>query len=218
MRRSKQRTNRDALRLNAEQREILFGILLGDAHLETFNHGRTYRLKVEQSKRHAAYVAHLFDRFRPWVATPPKSKIRATLGRAASESHFFQTVSHAAFRFYAHQFYQTGKKCVPKLVHKWLTPRALAFWFMDDGSMKSSQSKGVLFNTQAFDKSDVERLANAMQTNFGLQCTLRRQSEGWQIYVSGDSFETLVELIEPFVIDEMRYKMPLARRTRMPKE
>jgi hypothetical protein len=44
------------LELNELQREVLFGLLLGDACLETQNRGRTYRLKVEQSAQHEAYV------------------------------------------------------------------------------------------------------------------------------------------------------------------
>ena len=39
----------EKMKLSREQREILVGILLGDAHLETQNRGRTYRLKVEHS-------------------------------------------------------------------------------------------------------------------------------------------------------------------------
>lgn len=206
------------LRFSPELREVLVGVLLGDAHLETFNRGRTFRLKIEQSQQHAAYVDHLYEWFRPWTATPPRSKTRSTAGRTPTESRWFQTVGHGSFRFYAHQFYRAGKKVVPKLIHRWLTPRTLAYWFMDDGSMKSGQSKGVLFNTQAFDKPDVERLVTVLQTKLGLAASLRRQGKGWQVYVSGKSYETLRQLIEPFLIPNMRHKLPPTRRTRMPKE
>ena len=36
------------LRLTDVQREIVVGVLLGDAHLETQDRGRSYRLKIEQ--------------------------------------------------------------------------------------------------------------------------------------------------------------------------
>ena len=49
------------LRLSDVQREILVGILLGDACLETQNAGRSYRLKIEQGIAHAAYVQHLYS-------------------------------------------------------------------------------------------------------------------------------------------------------------
>src|SRR5437870_12409395 len=138
------------LELSSVQRETLVGLLLGDACLETQNRGRTYRLKVEQGAHHEAYVRHLYELFRPWVLSPPRSKRCVASNGSETTSWVFQTVSHQAFRFYAHQFYGEVGKQIPKLIHRWLTLRGLAFWFMDDGSMKCSQSRGVIFNSHAF--------------------------------------------------------------------
>jgi hypothetical protein len=200
------------LKLSQEQREVLIGLLLGDAHLETQNQGRTYRLKIEQSLKHQDYVQHLYEIFKPWVLTPPQPKERSCRGHT-SWNCWFQTVSHGAFRFYAHQFYVDGQRRVPRLVHRWLTPRALSYWFMDDGSMKSRQSKGVILNTQSYTLNDVQRLVDVLQKKFGLQAKPRKQKEGFQIYISGKSFETFRELVEPHLIDSMLYKMPKARQT-----
>lgn len=206
------------LKLTDVQREILVGILLGDACLETQDLGRTFRLKIEQSTQHEAYVRHIHEAFDEWVLSPPRAKRCTASNGASSMSWAFQTVSHSAFRFYAHQFYANGRKTVPKLIHRWLTPRGLAHWYMDDGSMKSNQSKGVLFNTHSFCAADVKRLCEVLQAKFAVKTTPRRQSDGTQIYVSGISFETFRALIEPFLITEMRYKVPQLRRTRLPKE
>jgi hypothetical protein len=81
------------LRLTDLQREIVVGVLLGDAHLETQNGGRSYRLKVEQGHRHAEYVRHLYSELREWVLTPPKPKMGKTKG-AITLNLAFQTVSH----------------------------------------------------------------------------------------------------------------------------
>ena len=210
-------------KLSKVQRQVLVGVLLGDAHLETRNGGKTFRLKIEQSVAHAAYVQHLFDLFKDWVLAEPKVGTKQYKDRKSTNSICFQTISHSAFRFFAHQFYAAEKKCVPKLIHRWLTPRSIAYWFMDDGSIKSNQSKGVLFNTQGFDKPDVERLIEVLNSKFELQTSLRKQKDGNQIYVSGNSFETLADLIGEYLITEMRYKLPSPRTTRtgrttMPKE
>ena len=205
------------LKLRAEQREILIGLLLGDAHLETQNQGRTYRLKIEQSEQHRPYLFHLYALFREWILTPPRRRLVKSSGRV-SFNYCVQTVSHGALRFYAQQFYAGRRKIVPKLIHRWLTPRALTYWFMDDGSLKGSQSKGVIFNTQAFEKADVERLINAISENFGLKAKKRKQKEGYQIYISGESFEEFSRLVEPFLLPEMAYKLPVARLTKLPKQ
>lgn len=204
------------LSLAPEQQEILFGLLLGDACLETQNKGQTYRLKIEQSRSHQAYIEHLYGLFADWVLTPPRIRQVVSVGHQ-SENVAFQTISHSAFRFYAHQFYADGKKRVPKLIHRWLTPQGLAYWFMDDGSIKSKQSKAVILNTQGFNRSEVETLTQVLQQLFGLQASVRNQKDGCQIYISGNSYERFAELISPYLIAEMQYKLPLPRRTHLPK-
>ncbi len=204
------------LTLTDEQKDILIGLLLGDACLETHNEGRTYRLKIEQSIAHQAYIEHLHNLFDGWVLTPPRIRQVVSKNRT-SENLAFQTISHSAFRFFAHQFYQDGRKRVPKLIHRWLTPRAIAYWFMDDGSIKSSESKGVIFNTHAFQRADIERLIRVLQS-FDLQASIRNQKEGCQIYIAGSSYERFTALIAPHIISAMGYKIPLPRRTHLPKE
>jgi len=200
------------LKLTSEQREVLVGLMLGDGCLETQNNGRTYRLKIEQSEAHRAYVEHLYQLFRAWVRTPPQIKVVQSRGHV-SRNWWFQTLSHGAFRFYAHQFYQQGRKCVPPLIHRWLTPRSVAYWFMDDGSAKSKQSKGVLFNTQGFSLADVKRLCQVLSDLYDLEVKPRKQREGYQIFVSGESYETFRNLVGPYLIPEMSYKLPPVRRT-----
>ena len=205
------------LKLTSEQRETLVGLLLGDACLETRNGGRTFRLNIEQSARHREYVQHLYELFGPWVLTEPRTRIKRASNGSETASWGFSTVSHGALRFYGQQFYAAGRKQVPRLIHRWLTARGLAYWFMDDGSMKSRQSKGVIFNTQGFEHSGVERLTEVLRTRFELQAWIRQQPDGEQLYVSGRSFERFVELVDPYVTSGMRYKLPQARRTQLPK-
>src|SRR6266566_10060282 len=162
---------KNTLALSSVQREVLVGLLLGDACLETQNRGHTYRLKVEQSARHTADVDDLYALFQEWVRTPPGARSKRASNGAVTTNLAFQTVSHSAFRFYAQQFYADGRKSVPELIYHWLTPRGLSYWFMDDGSLKSSQSKGVILNTQCFERQDVEVLAATLRDLFGLQVT-----------------------------------------------
>lgn len=205
------------LRLSSEQKEVLVGILLGDATLETQNNGRTYRVKIEHSHIQNAYEEHLYSIFKDWVLTPPRLReVKSPSGRVY-RNIVFSTLSHPAFRFYAHQFYRDGKRVVPKLINKWLTPKTLAYWFMDDGSIKSKQSKGVIFNTQGYPRQDVLKLVKALESRFRLEAKPRYQKEGYQIYVSGKSYEIFKSLVSSHLLPEMKYKIPEARRTHLPK-
>lgn len=205
------------LKLSAEQKEILIGILLGDATLQSQNKGRTYRLMIEHSIKQRAYLEHLYHIFGEWVLTPPSLKTVVRFDGKTYTTLVFSTLSTSSLRFYAHQFYKNNHKVVPRLIKRWLTPKALAYWFMDDGSIKSKESKGVIINTQGYLKEEVVKLVEVLRKRFDLQAKLRRQKEGYQIYISGKSYETLQSLILPFILPEMRYKFPEARRTHLSK-
>jgi len=89
---------------------------------------------------------------------------------------------------------------------------------MDDGSIKSKESKGVILNTHSFSLHDVELLCSVSKTQFDLIATPRRQTHKglvyYQIYISGHSFELLSQLILPHLVPEMLYKFPLPRKTK----
>lgn len=203
------------LELLQEQRDVLVGTLLGDGHLETQDHGRTYRLKIEHGLGQRSYVEWLYDVFRPWVLTPPQEKEQPWRDRV-DRKVWFQTVSHPALRFYGQQFYRSRRKVVSKIIHHMLTPLALAVWFMDDGSVKSSHHRALLLNTQAFDRNDLERVRGALRERFSITTTLRRQREGFQIQISSPDVEVFVGIIEPFVLPSLRYKFGRLRNN-MPK-
>lgn len=205
------------LKMSSRQREILIGLLLGDGHLETQNNGRTYRLKIEHSVKQREYVDWLYQEFRDWVLTPPQVKVGLRY-ETAYQKYAFQTLSVPSLRFYAQQFYDKRKKVIPVRIAKWLTPLALAVWYMDDGSIKSNQHTTVLFNTQGFDRSDIVRLQAALLKNFGIQTGIRTQADGLQIYLLSETIPQCKQLIENRIHPSMRYKLPKKWLTSLPKK
>jgi len=208
------------LKLTDLQKEILIGTLLGDGHLETQDNGHTYRLKLDHSIKQRAYVDWLYESFKEWTNTPPKKHSRDVRFRNVTKSYDkygFNTVSHSAFRFYAKQFYSQRKKKAPRLIHRWLTPLALAVWFMDDGSIKSNAHKTVFINTHSFSKDDVKRLRKALWDVYGIQTILRPQGNGNQLYFLSETVEAFLGLIEPHILPSMRYKLPKVWLTQLPK-
>lgn len=197
------------LKLTKKQREILIGLILGDGHLETQNKGRTYRLKVEQSIRHESYINWLYENFREWVLTPPKRKINHNkrFGKDTL-SLYFNTISHASFRFYAQQFYKNKRKVISKQICQWITPLSLAVWFMDDGSVKSKLHRGKIINTQSFTKKEVGLLRLCLEKKFGIKSNLRKQKDkDWQIYLLSETIDKFYQLVKMYILPSMQYKL-----------
>lgn len=206
MRSKELEARKKSLKLSAKQRSILIGTMLGDGHLETQNHGRTYRLKIEHSVNQRFYVDWLYTQFREWVNTSPKIKKKVLSGVAVTNVHF-QTLSVGQFRFYAQQFYENKRKVVPKQIVKWLDPLALAVWFMDDGSLKSKHHKALVLNTQGFSKIDINRLIEALKTRYGIEAAVRRQKDGLQILLSSENADTFSQIIRPNLLTQFEYKL-----------
>ncbi len=209
-------------KITAKQMEILVGTLLGDGHLETQNHGKTYRVKIEHSFAQKEYVDWLYTHFKTWVETAPRMRMRKVKFERQRETEYaqygFQTLCSGSFRFFAHQFYNSGVKVVPKQIRRWLSPLALAVWFMDDGSIKSKTHRTILLNTQGFSIKDMERLQKALQEQWGIHTTLRKQGAGSQIYVGSESIGVFIALIQPHILPSLQYKIPTYWLTHLPKK
>ena len=106
----------------------------------------------------------------------------------------------------------TYKRCkkVPKLIHKWLTPRAIAYWYMDDGAQKwKKKSLGVRFCTDSFILSDIDRLSKVLRDKYSLKISIQKKGDFFRIYVTSHSFVVFKNLIYVFLIPSMMYKFPI---------
>ncbi len=209
------------LRPSAIQRDVLIGTLLGDGHLETMNQGRTYRLKIEHTITQQDYVSWLYQVFHEWVRTAPVVRSREVTFRGRTKSYKrvgFATLSSGSLRFYAGQFYRHAKKIVPPLIHRWLTPRAMAVWYMDDGSIKSNQHRTVLLNTQGFGEQDVKRLQKALERRYGIKASVSADKDGNRLYIRSETVDVFLRTICPYLIPSMAYKIPKVWLTSLPKK
>lgn len=198
----------ESIKLADEQREILVGLMLGDGHLETQNKGRTFRLKVEHAISQQAYVEWLYVKFKNLTVTGPQIK-EQMVKNVMRQKFWFNTLSASTFRFYGQLFYINRKKVIPKTISKLVTPLSLAVWFMDDGSLKSTEHKARILNTHCFSELDLKRLQDMFLKKFHIETTLRKQKEGKQIYIPSGEVEKFITLIEPFIIPSMEYKIKL---------
>ena len=193
--------------LTDRQRQIIVGLMLGDGHLESRNN-RTYRLKVEHSIGQKEYTDWLYAELRDLVITEPQVKDQIVNGKKY-QKYWFNTLSCGSLRFYGQLFYQDKKKLIPKQISKFVSPLSLAIWFMDDGSLKSSQHRARIINTQCFDLAGLERLQEMFRKLFNVHTTLRKQPEGYQMYIPSTEIEKFVEIVRPYIIPTMDYKIKL---------
>jgi hypothetical protein len=189
--------------LTKRQQEIIAGTLLGDGHLETQDGGKTYRLKIEHCDAQREYLEWFYQEFKSW--TPSKPYIKTKNGKVYVG---VRTYSHKAFTSFGKIFYQEGRKVIPKIIEKLLTPLSLAIWFMDDGSLKSVRHRTFVIHTLGYDRSELENVQKILLKKFGLLTSLHSQKgKYWRLYIQSQSAEKFKKLIEQYILPSMRYKL-----------
>lgn len=184
------------LQLSKRQRELIVGLLLGDGHLETQNGGRTYRLKVEHCAAQRDYLVWLAKEFQEWIQADWYEK-----QHGEKVVYGFTTMSHPALRFYAKQFYLNGKKRIPPLIKRLVSPLALAIWFLDDGSAKSSKHKSLVIHSLGYSKADLVLVQEALE-GLGIQSAQHKQRNGsFRLYFPYQSARIIASFVRPILIE-----------------
>ena len=78
---------------------------------------------------------------------------------------------------------------------------------MDDGSR---QGTGLHISVYAFSNDDVDKLMFTLQDKFNLRCSIHyNKDKKPRIYIFKESMPNLINLVKPYFIKEMLYKLGL---------
>jgi hypothetical protein len=177
------------------QRQIIVGSLLGDGAMRCKTNAL---LEVNHSSQQRSYVDWKYGHLAELVRTPPKAR-RSNGARIA---YRFVTRSLPELTPYFRLFYGTGRKRIPELELAELT---LAVWFMDDGCRSRN---AVYLNTQQYDEVSQRTLLRLLCDQWGIEGALNRDKSYYRIRLSVAGTRKLARLIAPYLLPELRYKLP----------
>lgn len=186
-------------------KETLLGTVLGDARLE--RHGRGVRLTLNHSVKQKEYIE--------WKRQELEAYFPSRLFLHAKGMYpfwRFVTKSDPRLEELWKRFYVDGRKRVPPNILELLsTPKALAVWFMDDGTLDKRQGS-MLFETQSFSPADIQSLQNCLLLNFEIETTIHKSGvgRGSRLYVPVADARKLASIMNPYILPSMRYKLPMS--------
>lgn len=207
-------------KLNQEQKDLLVGTLLGNANLHTSNKGQTWRFRVIHKTEHKPYLAHKYELMKEFCGSEPiENNVFDPRTSKTYDRWYFSTRVNNSFRYYGNSFYtwnpktETMEKDVPKQIQQMLTPRAIAYWYMDEGALKwLGHSNAMRICTESFSLVGVNRLQKALRICYNIETTLTKKTVkgcliGYRISIPEASSASFRELIRPYLIDCMKYKV-----------
>lgn len=206
------------LQLTQEIKDILVGTILGDARINFSNYLSKASFYFEQGLVHKEYLYFIFG-YLCQYATSDKPQHRKYVDKRSgkeTESYFFSLKSSRVFRVFAQMFYHPKdgrylKKIPWECIWDILTPRALAFWIIDDGQYV--KRGGITLCTDNYRFKDVFHLLLLLEMKYGLICSIHtknysnRSKVYYRIYISKTSLRLLRSIVAEHMHSSMRYKL-----------
>ena len=201
---------RSQLQLTPIQREILIGSILGDGYLFPTVSGKYAYLRISHGPKQKQYLFWKYSLFRDWVLPLPKYQFQNKNKPELGGYWWFKTIAHPVLLSIRKLFYPEGKKRIPHNIGEIMkSPRSLAVWYGDDGTLVSSA--GLRIQSEGFTKPENELLLELLWKNFGVNCKLQRNGGngyGWSIGIGKDGTEKFIKLIRPYLPKCLEYKFP----------
>ena len=192
------------------QKQILTGMLLGDASLTWYeNEERGWFVQFGHAETDAGYMDWIERGLGDWFikSQPAVSGFGTNMLRGRS------AISQLINENFG-KFIKNGIKVVPKDIAAVLDPIALAFWYMDDGSLShvAGQEDRASFATCGFSETDCKVLINALKSRYNIDATfsdhIDRGAKRNRIHLNSVNAEKFWLLVAPYLPSAMQRKLP----------
>ena len=190
---------RPDLALTYLQKQVLIGKMLGDGSYSS----KAKHMSFGHQKAHEAYLTYTMDCL-GWCAGNKQKDRVSGYGTMMCRA---RTQSLLAIE----ELFDPWKEGVPKNIS--LSPIALAFWYMDDGSLSHSerQEDRASLATQVFSPQDLEVLMRELR-KFEMEPVIQVTDKGSTLRLNKNSADILFTLIAPYVHPVVQYKLPVRYR------
>lgn len=195
-------------------KDMIFGCLLGDAHLGRSGSDKAF-LTFEQTIKHRDYVMHIYELLKSEGLMLYDVKTYKRLDsryNSTNESIYFKTHSSELLFPFIELFLVDDKKVLPSDIEKYLNPITLAYWICDDG--QAVKNGGVTLCTDNYSLAEVNLVVQALANRYGLNCSIhykkgKNEKVYHRVYIKKTSFDKIKPLILPHVHKCFLHKLHL---------
>lgn len=201
------------IKLTSKQRSFIIGSMLGDATMRVGIKAKNANFKIDHCLEQKEYVFWKYKILKNLVLTPPQISYRTTTeGVRYKKSWWFRTLRHPVLteiynQFYTKESYRCGRKIVPDSLIDSMDALIMAIWVMDDGSYNQEK---IDISTYSFTLKEIEKLCSIIKKKFNITFLYYKdRNKGYRMYCNKKETQKLIDLICPYIINTMRYKIGL---------
>lgn len=193
--------------ITKDMEEIIVGTLLGDGYINSKSKSVN---KVEKDTgllifAHTAsqkdYCFHKYNLLKDLFNREPFLVSQIRKGKE-NTSYYAHSKSSISLKKYRDIFYKEGIKIIPSNIEDYFTPQSLAYLYMDDGTLGKNSPTIALCS---FDNESLQNLQNLL-LKWGIETSIHSNNN---LYIKANSRQTFFNLINPYIITSMRYKLSL---------
>lgn len=201
--------------LSQEQLDLIYGSLLGDLNIQI--NWKNARISIHHGGDQEQYFDHkceVLNNIIGHINKNPRFDKRLNKYLPCFSS---KTLSHSVFTDIYNKVYINGVKTVTEEWLNLVSPRGLAYWFMDDGTNQGS------IGTLDFSLEENELLQNWLLDKYGVETTIQKQKgynkesdnkliKGtkdfyYHLYLCAKTRKRFDDLIRPYMHESMVYKL-----------
>jgi len=192
--------------INMKQKQIIVGHILGDGCIYRDGPNSMYKIGVGHKEAHKQYFHWKIAMFDPFINTWRRNVDK----RKNSVMLNATTICHPEIKQFANMFYLPNRiKIVPNNLDIFMTPLALAVWIMDDGNLKNKVNMRIC--TMQFSYDDHLELQSLLKRCFDIRSKIMefkyKGKKYNQLVLNKRNTQILSDVIRPYVVDCMKYKL-----------
>lgn len=189
-----------------ELEQLIIGSMLGDGYLTKISHGaKNSRLSIAHSinqKLYANWKHDILSSYNLGNKLCYNKIINSRYKNGFIEEYRFKSKADPIFTYVRNLFYPDDKKILNLDYISKINELGLAIWILDDAH---KAPYGYQINTQSFSIQEIEFLRDLLLSKFNIKTTYQKFDN--IIYIRSSSVNQLDDLIKPYVIPSMEYKL-----------
>jgi ubiquinol-cytochrome c reductase cytochrome b subunit len=199
---------RDITYINTNSLDIFIGLLLGDAYFKLGKNNINTRIGFKQSIINFPFFWLVFTELSHYCASIPRFEYAKIKGKKYGQL-ILETRTYPVLNIIYKLFIDNDIKVIKYDMFHYLSPIALAYWIMSDGT---SSQYGLTICTDNFTIKDNILLMNILKIRYDLNCSLHNYAGRPRIYIKADSMNKLRTIVEPYIIPFSSYKLKKGKR------